>query len=560
MIDSPKIKCPLCGDLVERLVFRFHHDSEQEVLHRIKEDHSDWVERTGACSRCLDYYHTEVIIHQRILPEAGPHFPVKSIDDFIILPTALRLDADPHYTGKGITICFIDSGFYLHDDLVKTRNRVKAVIDITNPNQGKNYFSQAHPESWHGTMTSVVCAGDGYLSNGLYKGIASEADLVLIKTQITDESHLKNGKITTENIAAALQWVLDHHREFAVRIVSISLSDDQPLANNDSVVSQLAEKLIAQGIIVVAAAGNDLNGQLKPPASSPNVITVGGLDDFNQLQSTKQGLYHSTYGQTLDGLMKPELVAPAIWVAAPILPDTREKHEAEWMHRLVKLKDDEMEAFISFNNAVLIQETELDFSSAHNFNWSSFRSQLTQQIQTTKFFSDAYMHVDGTSFAAPIVSSIIAQLLQCNPSLTPADLRTLLFKTAKRISHLEAARQGFGAIHPRKAIIQVLKRENIFSKPSPFINKEANVIEFYVQHDCAYQIALAGDFNSWARDVIYLWPGKNGVWKTEIPMLPQGTYRYKFFIDERNWQEDIGNPLREPDPYFGFNSLLKIGG
>ena len=70
------------------------------------------------CSRCVDYYHTAIIREQRILPQIGPHFPVKSADDFIILPTPLRVDAHPRYTGKGITICFIDSGFYPHPDLV----------------------------------------------------------------------------------------------------------------------------------------------------------------------------------------------------------------------------------------------------------------------------------------------------------------------------------------------------------------------------------------------------------------------------------------------------------
>ena len=57
-------------------------------------------------------------MEQRLLPSIGPYFPVKSVDDFVILPTGLRLDADPRYTGKGITICFIDSGFSLHPDLV----------------------------------------------------------------------------------------------------------------------------------------------------------------------------------------------------------------------------------------------------------------------------------------------------------------------------------------------------------------------------------------------------------------------------------------------------------
>ncbi len=560
MTDSSRIQCPLCGDLVERLIFRFHHESEQEVIGKIKNDHTDWVEQSGACSRCVDYYHTEVVIHHRILPEAGPHFPIKSADDFIILPTPLRLDADPKFTGKGITICLIDSGFYLHDDLIKIRNRVKAIVDITNPNQKQEYFLQAHPESWHGTMTSVVCAGDGYSSGGLYKGIASEADLVLIKTQITDSTHPKNGKITTENIVSAFQWVLEHHQEHAIRIVSISLSDDEPLAIKDSIVSQLAEKLIEAGIVVVAAAGNDLNSQLKPPASAPNVITVGGLDDSNQLQSNSQGLYHSTYGQTLDGWMKPELIAHAIWVAAPILPRTKEKKEAEWLHQLVDLTTDELEKFISIHKKEIAAETQLDITSAYELNWTAFREKLVQRIQTTKFISADYMHVDGTSFAAPIVSSVVAQLLQCKPSLTPAEVRALLFKTARRLPNLDAARQGFGLIHPRKAIIQILSREDIQTSPSPLVNRKTNSIEFFIQQDGAYQITLAGDFNDWAKDAIYFYPGKNGIWKAVIPMLSNGVYRYKLLIDDNTWWEDVANPLREPDNFNGFNSILKIEG
>lgn len=560
MTDSASfIQCPLCNDQVERLLYRFHFESEQEVIGKIKHVHTDWIEQSGACSRCVDYYHTEVIVHQRILPEAGPHFPIKSVDEYIILPTPLRLDADPRYTGKGITICMIDSGFFLHGDLVNTRNRIKAVVDITNPNQQQDYFSKAHPESWHGTMTSVVCAGDGYASRGLYKGIASEADLVLIKTQCTDVANPNNGKITTENIAAALQWVLDYHLKFNIQIVSISLGADEPLASRDSIVSQLAEKLIEAGIIVVAAAGNDLNGQLKPPASSPNVITVGGLDDSNQLQSNVQGLYHSTYGQTLDGWMKPELIAHAIWVAAPILPYTNEKKEAEWLHRLANLSTDELKKFVSIHKKEITEETQLDIPSAYELNEADFRDKIALRIQATKFISGDYMHVDGTSFAAPIISSVVAQLLQCNPSLTPADVRNILFKTAKRLPNYDAARQGFGLVHPRRAIIQILKREKIeHPSSSPWINEEMNKIEFYIHHDGAYQITLAGDFNGWARDVFFLTPGKEGSWKGEIPMLSPGQYRYKFFIDEQLWLEDVNNPHREPDNFNGFNSLLTV--
>jgi serine protease AprX len=179
MSNAEKIICPLCNDAVDKLLYRFHSESEQTILEKIKLHKPEWASQDGICSRCLDYFNTEILMEQKVLPEIGPYFPVKSADDFIILPTPLRVNTNPKYTGKNVTICFIDSGFYLHPDLVKNKNRIKKIIDITKPKTIAKYFSQPHNESWHGTMTSVVCAGDGCLSNGLYKGIASDASLVL---------------------------------------------------------------------------------------------------------------------------------------------------------------------------------------------------------------------------------------------------------------------------------------------------------------------------------------------------------------------------------------------
>jgi serine protease AprX len=52
----------------------------------------------------------------------------------------------------------------------------------------------------------------------------------------------------------------------------------------------------------------------------PRVTTVGGLNDKNTLDEFQRVLYHSTCGETVDDLQKPEIIAPAIWLAAPILP------------------------------------------------------------------------------------------------------------------------------------------------------------------------------------------------------------------------------------------------
>jgi 1,4-alpha-glucan branching enzyme len=94
--------------------------------------------------------------------------------------------------------------------------------------------------------------------------------------------------------------------------------------------------------------------------------------------------------------------------------------------------------------------------------------------------------------------------------------------------------------------------------PSPYINKEKRTIEFYIQNDVAEQISLAGSFNHWAQDVLLFEPSKDGVWKLELPMLNDGRYLYKFFIDSKAWVEDVDNPYREPDGFNGFNSILFI--
>ncbi|MBC7849759.1 MAG: hypothetical protein H7Y31_08485 [Chitinophagaceae bacterium] len=93
---------------------------------------------------------------------------------------------------------------------------------------------------------------------------------------------------------------------------------------------------------------------------------------------------------------------------------------------------------------------------------------------------------------------------------------------------------------------------------SPIINRRNKTIEFSIQHGCAHHISLTGSFNHWAQDVLLLEPGSNGTWKIEIPMLPQGKYYYKFFIDDQVWVEDVDNPWREPDGRSGWNSVLVV--
>ena len=551
-MEKTRVICPLCGDAVDKLIYRFHYDAESTVIGKIKTEFPEWTKEDGLCSRCLDFFHSEIVMEHRILPSIGPQFPIKSTDDFIVIPTGLRVDADPHFTGKGVTICFIDSGFNAHPDLVAARNRIKTMVDITVDNdensQGSSDAQEIINASWHGTMTSVVCAGDGYLCNGLYKGIACDAELVLLK--VMD----KEGHIRTENICKALRWVLDYHHKYDIRIINMSLGDDGTDSYKQSEIDRLCEKLIEHEITIVAAAGNDENGAIKPPANSLHVISVGGADDENSLREIPNKVYHSTYGRTIDGLMKPELIAQAIWIAAPILPNSHEQKESELLHRLLQLSDEDLTKEIKNLRA----ENELD-SSIEDFADGSFiRDNILRRMRTCKYISPHYMHVDGTSFAAPIISAVIAQLLEMDRSMTPAAIREVLFSTAKRINDVPAERQGFGLIQPRKAMLKILRGAVSRPRTSPFVNTQKRTIEFFIQNYNATQISLAGSFNRWTQDVLLMEPSKGGLWSIEIPMLPDGQYQYKFLVDEEKWIEDYGNPYREPDGFKGFNSILVV--
>lgn len=79
-----------------------------------------------------------------------------------VLPTPMRVGADERFAGRGVTIAFLDSGFYPHPDLIRPENRILCYTSTTPREEFEDSFRTPDPASWHGTMTSVVAAGNGY--------------------------------------------------------------------------------------------------------------------------------------------------------------------------------------------------------------------------------------------------------------------------------------------------------------------------------------------------------------------------------------------------------------
>jgi serine protease AprX len=414
---------------------------EEDLQKLIRANAPDTLYFEAVCARCVRLFERA---KDRIIQDAA-----LQKDGSRVLSTPLRLDADERFTGKGVTIAFLDSGFYWHDDLTTPTNRILAYRNLVNPTDNLETLRQKQHDvaSWHGMMTSVVAAGNGSLSNGFYRGIAPEANVVLVKLA-------KTGRITEQNILEGLEWVLNNRTRFNIRVVNISAGGDFEQSYLHDSLSETVENCVRQGLTVVCAVGNA--GHLPhhpvyPPASSPSCIAVGGLNDNNSLNRAKRGMYQSSYGPTLDGLQKPEVIAPSIWVPAPILPNTPTSQQAKLLEILDKAGDEDLHRLIAENAGIDRElEAELDGSV------SSIRQLIILKRRNEALITQHYKYVDGTSFAAPIVSSVAAQMLEANPRLTPQQIKRILISTAERIPGHEVDRQGWGVIDPRRAVERAL--------------------------------------------------------------------------------------------------------
>jgi len=378
---------------------------------------------------------------------------VESVDNITetieqALPVPVRMDADERYTGRGVTIAFLDSGFYAHNDLTEPDNRILAYHNIFAPEEDRAALQKSDVASWHGMMTSVVAAGNGHLSDGFYRSIAPEANVVLVKIG-------KTGRISESNIETGLRWVFENRIKYDIRIVNISAGGDFEQTYLSNSLCQLVEQVVKAGITVVCAVGNAgmMPGHpVLPPASAPSCIAVGGLDDQNSLDRARRGMYRSSYGPTIDGLQKPEVIAPGIWVAGPILPHTPTADQAGLYAQLDNALDHELREIILAHANV-----DKDIYAARDLSVSLLRQLITIKLREGNVINEHYKFVDGTSFAAPIVSSIVACMLEANPKLTPQQVKRILIDTAERVDAVEVERQGWGVVVPRKAVEMALR-------------------------------------------------------------------------------------------------------
>ena len=244
------------------------------------------------------------------------------------------------------------------------------------------------------------------MSWGQMKGAAPGASLVAvkIKSEFTGE---EDEKIAVSEAIAGLQWILDNKQKYNIKVVNLSLGVTPTTGWKKDLWAQAVEKVVSAGITVVTVAGNENDPLfcrcITTPGIAPSAITVGAIDDQNTISPYDDNIYYrSSRGPTIDGLPKPEVVAPGVNVLSTLAPD------------------------------------------------STFAEDNPK--------AKTYVASTGTSQAAPIVSGLVAALLEANPRLQPADIKEILVESARWLEDVDPNAQGAGVVFGPAALELALKK------------------------------------------------------------------------------------------------------
>lgn len=285
-------------------------------------------------------------------------------------------------TGRGVTIAVLDSGFWEHNALQRATDgkrrvlaRYDAIADMTPAQMTDESGHGSHMSSIIGNSSATVITGK-HTASVSYKGVAPDANLIPIK--VVDA----RGNADYLDILRGLQWVLDNHKSYNIRVLNVSLAATPRFDYWDDPINQAVFKLWQAGITVIAAAGNDgpEYSTIGSPGNNPYVITVGAVtDSWTPMDRSDDYIPDfSSRGPTAVGHIKPDIVAPGGHITGLVPPDSTLARESP--------------DYVLPNG---------DFVST------------------------------GSSQAAALVSGIAALLLQVEPSLSNNDIKCMLTRTAE---------------------------------------------------------------------------------------------------------------------------------
>ena len=307
-------------------------------------------------------------------------------------------------TGYGVDVALIDTGVSPVSSL-KATDKIVVGPDLSFESQATNL--QYLDTFGHGThMASII--GGREVAKGTATNYAKDTtnfygmapDSRIISLKLADNA----GAVDASQIIAAVDWVNQYKNSngWNIKVLNISFGTESTQQPAVDPLAWATENAWKNGIVVVAAAGNDGGSVpgLANPAYSPWVLAVGAVDtkgtdtmsdDVVPSFSARQG------GNFNDRPV--DIVAPGVSIAGQ----------------------------------------------------ASIGSVLYDSYPSARL-GNGFIKGSGTSQAAAVVSGAVADLLQKRPSLTPNQVKALLKATATVLPSQATAAQGSGELNLAAAL------------------------------------------------------------------------------------------------------------
>jgi serine protease AprX len=288
----------------------------------------------------------------------------------------LGIGAIPGVTGAGVTVAVVDTGISTHPAL--TGKVLYSISKISGD-------PSTNDQHGHGTHIAGIIAGNStaskYVTSAYRGGIAPDVRLVNVRVLNA------TGTGWTSDVIAGIEWVIENRAKYGIRVINLSLGHPVTEPSTTDPLCMAVAKATAEGIVVVASAGNagkladgtPVLGGISSPGNSPYAITVGAINTRGTAKRSDDIMTtYSSRGPTkFENAVKPDLVAPG--------------------------------------NKIVSLETS-----------GSYLSRSYAQFHVAGKTGNAYMHLSGTSMAAAMVTGGVALLMQAHPNISAAQLKIAL--------------------------------------------------------------------------------------------------------------------------------------
>jgi len=399
-------------------------------------------------------------------------------------------------SGKGIGIGYIDTGIDgTHKDLEFGPNK-KTVQNVIQPLSetvvgdgglavgigvsvadilyGEGFVApiyvenQPHSdiESGHGTHGAGVAAGLGVMSGGFYGGVAKGANIIGVNSG-------NELGLPLVGIIGAYDYLLANQFLYNVRVINNSWGDTlnadglSPV-NPINVATRTAHD---RNIVVVFAAGNagDESNAINPYSTMPWTISVAagekqglGTPASFSSRGENNGTGADVAGQPADENalpnLRPDVTAPGVDIKSA-------RMKGVGLTNTIGA----VPLFVGANDLTTIPPGFLPY----------------------------YTTSQGTSFACPHVTGVVALMLEASPTLTPDEVVTILRQTATPMPYAERV-VGAGYVDAHNAVRSVLGLNPVAHPANLFPNTDPNAPEISDVTGDAFgsdaQDIVSGDF------------------------------------------------------------------